>query len=120
MAGTTRSVIRHRRTQPPALSAIRVWSGCVYPEDLYFDGVPYRHLNSTTLPAIGPGQWWFDYANHLICFHDNPSGHTVETSAVSRLLADRQTTLRSNTWRWKSSPACIPPQRSVSAGVVTH
>ena len=59
------------------------WSGCVYPEDLFFDGVPYQHLNSATLPAIGPGQWWFDYANHTIYFHDSPSGHTVETSVVN-------------------------------------
>jgi parallel beta-helix repeat protein len=58
------------------------WSGCVYSEDLFFDGKPYQHLSSSTLPAIGPGQWWFDYAHHVIYFHDNPSGHTVETSVV--------------------------------------
>ena len=58
------------------------WEGCVYPEDLYFDGVPYKHLSSSTLPTIGAGQWWFDYSNHIIYFHDNPSGHTVETSVV--------------------------------------
>jgi parallel beta-helix repeat protein len=59
------------------------WSGCIYPEDLFFNGVPYQHLNAATLPTIGPGQWWFDYANHIIYFHDNPSGHTVETSVVN-------------------------------------
>ena len=58
------------------------WQGCIYPEDLFFDGVPYKHLYSSTLPAIGPGQWWFDYSNHIIYFHDNPSGHTVETSVL--------------------------------------
>ena len=58
------------------------WSACIYPEDLYFDGVPYRHLSSSTLPVIGPGQWWFDYANHTIYFHDNPAGHNVETSVL--------------------------------------
>jgi len=58
------------------------WEGCIYPEDLFFDGVPYKHLYSTTLPAIGPGQWWFDYATNTIYFHDNPNGHTVETSVV--------------------------------------
>jgi parallel beta-helix repeat protein len=56
------------------------WEGCIYPEDLFFDGVPYKHLYSSTLPAIGPGEWWFDYATHVIYFHDNPAGHTVETS----------------------------------------
>jgi len=59
------------------------WLRCIYPEDLYFDSVPYQHLSSSTLPAIGPGQWWFDYTNHIIYFHDNPSGHTVETSVVN-------------------------------------
>jgi hypothetical protein len=59
------------------------WSGCVYPEDLFFDHVPYQHLDSPTLPAIGPGQWWFDYTNHIIYFHDNPAGHTVETSVLN-------------------------------------
>lgn len=55
---------------------------CNRPEDLFFDGVPYRHLYATSLPAIGTGQWWFDYANNTIYFHDNPSGHTVETSVL--------------------------------------
>jgi hypothetical protein len=58
------------------------WEGCIYPEDLFFDGVPYKHLSSATLPEIGPGQWWFDYSNHAIYFHDNPSGHVVETSVL--------------------------------------
>ena len=59
------------------------WLGCIYPEDLFFDGVPYEHLYSATLPAIGSGQWWFDYTNHIIYFHDNPAGHTVETSVLN-------------------------------------
>ena len=59
------------------------WLGCIYPEDLFFDGVPYQHLYSATLPIIGSGQWWFDYTNHIIYFHDNPAGHTVETSVLN-------------------------------------
>jgi parallel beta-helix repeat protein len=59
------------------------WLGCIYPEDLFFDGIPYQHLSSATLPAIGSGQWWFDYTNHIIYFHDNPAGHTVETSVIN-------------------------------------
>jgi parallel beta-helix repeat protein len=59
------------------------WEGCIYPEDLFFDGVPYQHLDSALLPTIGTGQWWFDYTNHIIYFHDNPSGHTVETSVLN-------------------------------------
>jgi hypothetical protein len=59
------------------------WTRCIYPEDLFFDGKAYRHLDSTTLPNIGPGEWWFDYPNHAIYFHDDPSGHLVETSVVT-------------------------------------
>jgi parallel beta-helix repeat protein len=55
---------------------------CNLPEDLFFDGVPYQHLYANSLPAIGAGQWWFDYATHTIYFHDNPAGHTVETSVL--------------------------------------
>jgi hypothetical protein len=59
------------------------WTGCIYPEDLFVDGKPYRHLDSPTLPTIGPREWWFDYTNHIIYFHDNPFGHVVETSVVT-------------------------------------
>jgi parallel beta-helix repeat protein len=59
------------------------WLRCIYPEDLFFDGAPLRHLDSPTLPTIGPGEWWFDYTNHIIYFHDDPSGHTVETSVLN-------------------------------------
>lgn len=59
------------------------WEGCIYPEDLFFDGIPLQHLNSRSFPAISKGQWWFDYANHFIYFHDDPSRHLVETSVVT-------------------------------------
>jgi hypothetical protein len=53
---------------------------CLYPEDLFFDGVP--KLRVTALSDVGPGTWFFDYANQTIYFSDNPTGHTVETSAT--------------------------------------
>jgi parallel beta-helix repeat protein len=59
------------------------WLRCIYPEDLFFDEKPLRHLDSPTLPSIGPGEWWFDYENHVIYFHDDPTGHTVETSVIN-------------------------------------
>ena len=55
---------------------------CNLPEDLFFDRVPYRRLYASSLPTIGAGQWWFDYTSHIIYFHDNPAGHTVETSVL--------------------------------------
>jgi parallel beta-helix repeat protein len=61
----------------------RAWQACMYPEDLYFDNVPLHHLDSPTLPNLGPGEWWFDYANHVIYFYDDPSGHRVETSVLN-------------------------------------
>lgn len=62
------------------------WLACNRPEDLFFDGKPYRHLYASSLPTIGPGEWWFDYVNHIIYFHDNPSGHTVETSVLDTIF----------------------------------
>jgi hypothetical protein len=58
------------------------WLGCILPEDLYFDSVPLKHLDSQTMPSIGQGEWWLDYTNHVLFFHDNPSGHMVETSVL--------------------------------------
>ncbi len=65
------------------------WEGCFYPEDLFFDGLALKHLNSSSLPAIPSGGWWFDYANHIIYFHDNPTGHVVETSVISNAFGGK-------------------------------
>src|SRR6266404_9788865 len=54
------------------------WDGCQYPEQLFFDDVPLQHVSS--LSAIGPGKWYFDYSGRAIYLADNPSGHKVETS----------------------------------------
>jgi parallel beta-helix repeat protein len=63
------------------------WTACMYPEDLFFDEVPLQRLSATSLPTIASGQWWFDYANDTIYFHDNPAGHVVETSVVPNAFA---------------------------------
>jgi hypothetical protein len=84
--GANYAVARQMQHAPRAVSTKNcepAWTGCIYPEDLFFDGRPYRHLDSPTLPNIGPGEWWFDYSNHVIYFHDDPSGHTVETSVTT-------------------------------------
>jgi parallel beta-helix repeat protein len=62
------------------------WSGCNYPEDLFYDGAPLQHVDSASRPTLSSGQWWFDYTNHVIYFHDAPSGHKVETSVVSTMF----------------------------------
>jgi Bacterial Ig domain/Right handed beta helix region len=56
------------------------YPGCVYPNDLFFDGVPLVHV--TSLANVGSGTWYFDYASQRIYLYDDPAGHTVETSVV--------------------------------------
>jgi parallel beta-helix repeat protein len=63
------------------------WEGCQYPEDLFFDGVPYKHLSAQSMPSIGANEWWLDYTNHVAYFHDDPTGHTVETSVTNTSFA---------------------------------
>jgi parallel beta-helix repeat protein len=69
----------------PAKGYPTAYPGCIYPEDLYFDGLPEVHV--TSLADVGPGSWYFDYTNHIIYFYDNPTGHTVETSVVPAVFA---------------------------------
>lgn len=56
------------------------YPGCIYPEDLFFDGQPLVHV--AELSQVVSGTWYFDYATQTIYFSDNPSGHTVETSVT--------------------------------------
>jgi hypothetical protein len=53
---------------------------CGYPEDLFIDDVPLRHV--ATLDAGGAGAWYFDYAADRIYFWDDPTGKRVETSVT--------------------------------------
>ena len=50
--------------------------GCQFPEDLFFDDVPLKHVRS--LVEVAPGTWFFDYANDQIIFADDPAGRKVE------------------------------------------
>ncbi|MGF1667031.1 MAG: right-handed parallel beta-helix repeat-containing protein, partial [Acidimicrobiia bacterium] len=54
---------------------------CVFPEDLFVGGEPLRRESS--LGAVGPGEWFFDYAADRIYIGDNPVGRTVEVSVSS-------------------------------------
>jgi hypothetical protein len=83
--GTNYEVTGQTQQTPPGVNGVTShcypgYYGCIYPEDLFFDRVQLIHLYSSTLPTIATGQWWFDYTKHIIYFHDNPSGHLVETS----------------------------------------
>jgi PKD domain. len=54
---------------------------CGYPEDLFIDHVVLKHVAS--LAEMGPGRWFFDYANDQIYIGDDPTGRLVETSVAS-------------------------------------
>src|SRR6202521_880129 len=62
------------------------YDGCNYPEDLFYDNSPLIHIKSVTRPTLVSGQWWFDYTNNIIYFHQTPSGHTVETSILQAMF----------------------------------
>jgi parallel beta-helix repeat protein len=53
---------------------------CGYPEDLFLDDKPLRHVG--TLAEVKPGRWYFDYAADRIYLADDPTGRTVETSVT--------------------------------------
>ena len=55
---------------------------CAYPEDLYFDGLPLRHVDS--IGAVGPGTFFFDYNADRIYFYDDPTNRLVEASVTAQ------------------------------------
>jgi parallel beta-helix repeat protein len=58
--------------------------GCIYPEDLFLDNRPLRHV--TTLAAVGPGSWFFDYQGDKVYFADDPTGHVVEVGVTATAI----------------------------------
>ena len=55
---------------------------CGHPEDLFFDGVPLRHVDN--IGAVGPGTFFFDYPSDRIYFWDDPTNRTVEASVTAK------------------------------------
>lgn len=53
--------------------------GCFYPEQLFIGDVLLQHV--TSLGAVAPGKWYFDYGADKIYFVDDPRGKKVEASA---------------------------------------
>lgn len=52
------------------------WPRCMYPEDLFVDDQPLKHVES--IGQVGPGTWFFDYDQDTVHLGEDPSGHTVE------------------------------------------
>ena len=55
---------------------------CGYPEDLFFDGMPLRHVDN--IGAVGPGTFFFDYPSDRIYFWDDPTNRNVEASVTAK------------------------------------
>ncbi len=71
---------QHNAVNITTLQCDSAYPGCIYPEDLFFDGKPLVHV--TSLLQVVSGTWYFDYLGQTIYFFDNPTGHKVETSFV--------------------------------------
>ena len=54
---------------------------CIYPEKVFIDGRDLWQV--TSLAALGPGRFYFDYANAQIYLYDDPTGHLVEATTGS-------------------------------------
>jgi hypothetical protein len=54
---------------------------CIYPEMVFLDGKDLWQV--TSLAALTPGSFYFDYAGNQIYLADNPTGHLVEATTGS-------------------------------------
>ena len=61
------------------------YSGCQYPEDLFFNNVPLQRV--TTLASVSSGKWYFDYSAEKVYFVDNPTGKTVEIGVTTHAFS---------------------------------
>jgi parallel beta-helix repeat protein len=72
-------VVGGQTQQGPRHGVCKVgYERCSYPEDLFINDVPLRH--ATSLAAVKPGMWFFDYDADKIYIADDPTGKKVETS----------------------------------------
>jgi parallel beta-helix repeat protein len=55
-------------------------TACLYPEDVYRNDVLLRR--ELSLAAVGPGEFYFDYAADRIYVGDDPAGQTLEAAAT--------------------------------------
>ena len=55
-------------------------TACQYPEDVYRDDVLLKR--ELSLGAVGPGEFYFDYAADRIYVGDDPNGHKLEAAAT--------------------------------------
>jgi hypothetical protein len=53
---------------------------CIYPEDLFFDGVLYTRV--TSISAVTSKHWYLSYSAGKVYLADNPTGHKVQISTA--------------------------------------
>lgn len=51
---------------------------CAYPDDVYFNGVPLKHVSN--LSQLAPGTFFFDYDRDVIAIGSNPAGAVLEAA----------------------------------------
>jgi parallel beta-helix repeat protein len=68
--------------------------GCMYPEQLWIDGVLQEHMTSLGAAPSGSPKWYFDYAGDRIYVAQNPTGRAVETSVTAVAFSGRSTGVR--------------------------
>ena len=78
---------------------------CQWPEDLFLDDRMLSRV--TSLGAVGPGKWYFDYGADKIYLGDDPTGHQVETgvSAYAFGGSSSNVTIRNLTIEKYAAPA---------------
>ena len=65
------------------------YSGCEYPEDLFFNNVPLQRVES--LADVTAGKWYFDYSAAKVYFLDDPTGKTVEIGVTTHAFSGSAT-----------------------------
>lgn len=60
------------------------YTGCIYPEDLFYDDRSLHQV--TSLSNLTSGEFYFDYAADKIYIFDDPTGHEVEASYVPEAI----------------------------------
>jgi parallel beta-helix repeat protein len=58
---------------------------CNNMNDVFFDGTPLSPVSSVS--AVGPGMFFFDYPNDTIYIGDDPNGHQVEVAVGKRAFS---------------------------------
>src|SRR5262249_16831660 len=61
------------------------YPACIYPEDLYFDGVLYTRV--TSLSNVSSKHWYLDYKAGKAYLSDNPTGHTIQITTTRQAFS---------------------------------